>query len=123
MIVSLAVQHAWLCHRGHTVRSFPITSGRTTADSRTPTGRFRIQGRNRNSVLTLASGRQYDVKYWIPFEGSEYGFHDASWQKIPFGSPRWRTQGSHGCVHMPVRAIRQLFGWAAYGTPVIVTAR
>ncbi|MBE7189961.1 L,D-transpeptidase [Jatrophihabitans endophyticus] len=123
VVVSIAVQHAWLCHRGRTVRGFPVTTGRTTRNMRTPTGHFRIQGRNRNSILTLDSGRQYDVKFWIPFQAPDFGFHDAPWQRIPFGSPQYRRHGSHGCVHLPRHAAAFLYRWVEIGAKVIITRR
>lgn len=37
--------------------------------------------------------------------------------------PAVRTAaGSHGCVHLPVADMAWAYGWAALGTPVIVTA-
>jgi lipoprotein-anchoring transpeptidase ErfK/SrfK len=92
------------------------------ADTATPTGTFRIQGRNRDSVLTLNTGRTYQVKYWIPFQAPLFGFHDSSWQRFPYGSPKYLTDGSHGCVHMPLAAIRFLYNWAAIGTTVHIAA-
>jgi lipoprotein-anchoring transpeptidase ErfK/SrfK len=73
-------------------------------------------------VLTLNTGAAYDVKYWIPFDGPLFGFHDSSWQDFPYGSDRYRTAGSHGCVHMPLAAIRYLYNWADIGTPVRIAA-
>ena len=45
------------------------------------------------------------MKYWIPFDAPLFGFHDSSWQKMPYGSQKYRTKGSHGCIHMPLAAI------------------
>jgi lipoprotein-anchoring transpeptidase ErfK/SrfK len=86
----------------------------------TPIGRYRIQGLNRNSTLTLNTGATYDVKYWIPFNAPLFGFHDSSWQHFPYGSPKYRTHGSHGCIHMPLAAIRFFYHWADIGTPVLI---
>ena len=44
-------------------------------------------------MLTLITGEQYTVKYWIPFDAPLFGFHDSSWQKFPYGSPKYRTHG------------------------------
>jgi lipoprotein-anchoring transpeptidase ErfK/SrfK len=121
--VSLRDQHMWLCHLGTTALDTAITSGAASLpyDS-TPTGTYQIQGRNRNSVLTLNTGRQYNVKYWIPFNAPLYGFHDSSWQNFPYGSPLYKTQGSHGCVHMPLQAITFFYHWVHMGTRVIITS-
>ena len=37
---------------------------------------------------------------------------------MPYGSPKYRTKGSHGCVHMPLPAMRFLYTWAEVGTTV-----
>lgn len=122
VFVSLARQHLWMCARHAVAYSTPITSGMSGQYTETPTGTFVIQGRDRDTVLTLADGQQYDVKYWIPFQGPLFGFHDAPWQRFPFGGAQYRTDGSHGCVHMPLPAIAFLYGWAPVGTPVSIAA-
>jgi lipoprotein-anchoring transpeptidase ErfK/SrfK len=118
IIVSIARQHMWLCARHRLVRDNPVTTGMATPSTRTPTGNFHVQYRVRNTTLTLNTGATYAVRYWIPFEGPLYGFHDSSWQKFPYGSPRYKTHGSHGCVHMPLRAIAFLYRWTARPTAV-----
>jgi lipoprotein-anchoring transpeptidase ErfK/SrfK len=122
IVVSIARQHEWACSRQRTVLSTVVTTGasRRPGDA-TPRGNFAVQGLNRNTRLTTSADSSYDVKYWIPFHLGVWGFHDARWQKIPFGSPRYVTRGSHGCVHMPMRAIRWLFHWVHYGTRVHIT--
>ena len=55
----------------------------------------------------------------MPFDGG-IGFHDSSWQTFPYGSPLYTTQGSHGCVHVPVAVIATLFDWAPISTPVTI---
>jgi lipoprotein-anchoring transpeptidase ErfK/SrfK len=121
--VSIKQQHLWLCAGSRTMLSTAITSGATSLpyDS-TPLGNFLIQARNRNTVLTLNTGAQYTVKYWIPFSGPLFGFHDSPWQTFPYGSARYRTEGSHGCIHMPLKAIAYLYEWARVGASVHIRA-
>lgn len=121
-MVSIRQQHAWACAHHATVLSTAVTTGAVDrSGDATPRGTFAVQGLNRNTVLNTSAAGHYRVKYWIPFHLGVWGFHDASWQRIPFGSRRYVTRGSHGCVHMPVAAIRWLFHWVHYGTPVQVT--
>lgn len=121
VLVSIRVQHAWLCARHRTVFSTAVTTGASgRVGDATPRGRFRIQGLNRDSVLHPAGGRAFPVMYWIPFQAPLYGFHDAPWQTIPYGSPAYVTRGSHGCIHMPLGAIRFLYHWARIGTRVLI---
>jgi len=123
VLVSVPAQHAWMCDRTRVVYSAPVTTGAVDLPDRdTPTGTFRIQGKYTDQTLTLDTGVQYQVKYWIPFQGPLYGFHDSPWQKFAYGSARYRTQGSHGCVHLALPTIKFLYGWANVGTPVTITA-
>ncbi len=116
--VTLSVQHMWMCEHLRLVFSTPITSGIPGEYTSTPTGTFTVQALTRNTTLTLINGQTYDVKYWIPFQGPLFGFHDSSWQNFPFGSREYRTDGSHGCVHMPLKSIAFLYKWAAVGAKV-----
>ena len=121
VIVQVRAQHLWICDRHRTVRDSPVTTGAVDLPyDATPLGTFHVQSRDRHRTLTLLSGAQYTVEYWIPFDAPLFGFHDSSWQHLPYGSPRYRTKGSHGCVHVPLAAIRFLYGWARVGTTVSI---
>ena len=119
--VSIAAQHLWMCAGAVVARDTAVTTGLPTDDYHTPTGSYTVQALATHQTLTLLSGDQYVVDYWIPFDAPLFGFHDAAWQTFPFGSPQYRTDGSHGCVHMPLAAIAFLYGWVTVGTPVAVT--
>jgi lipoprotein-anchoring transpeptidase ErfK/SrfK len=119
VVVSIKDQQAWACAGDHAVLSTPVTTGASDRPGdATPRGSFAVQGLDRNTRLTTSADGSYDVKYWIPFHLGVWGFHDASWQRIPIGSAAYRQHGSHGCVHMPLAAIRRLFHWVHYGTVV-----
>jgi lipoprotein-anchoring transpeptidase ErfK/SrfK len=121
VIVSIKAQHLWMCARHRLVRQTPVTTGMVGQWTNTPTGNYRIQGRNRDTTLTLNTGATYAVKYWIPFDAPLFGFHDSSWQKFPYGSPKYKTDGSHGCVHMPLKSIAFLYRWVARPTAVHIS--
>lgn len=108
----------WMCAGHRMVYSTAITSGMAGPWTSTPTGDYVVQGRVRDTALTLNTGATYAVKYWIPFDGPLFGFHDSSWQHFPYGSARYRTAGSHGCVHMPLKAIAFFYRWVARPTAV-----
>ena len=123
VLVSVTSQHAWMCQRTRVVYSAAVTTGAVDLPYRdTPIGTFTIQGKYTDQTLTLDTGAQYQVKYWIPFQGPLYGFHDSPWQTFPLGSAKYRTQGSHGCVHLGIKTITFLYGWANVGTPVTIKA-
>ncbi len=121
VIVSIRRQHLWMCARHRLVRQSAVTTGIVGQYTNTPTGNYVIQDRVRDTTLTLITGATYAVHYWIPFEGPLFGFHDSSWQNFPYGSPRYKTQGSHGCVHMPLAAIAFLYRWSARPTAVHIS--
>lgn len=124
--VSVGQQHLWACTGDVLLTDSAVTTGAsaiTNVDDATPLGTSRITGKSRNTVLVGhdVNGSWNDgVKFWMPFDGG-IGFHDSSWQTFPYGSDLYKTQGSHGCVHIPVAVIATLFDWAPIGTLVTVT--
>lgn len=121
VLVSIPRQHAWFCARTHLVHESPMTSGAVDLPYRsTPTGVFHVQAKQADTTLTLLSGAQYEVRYWVTFDAPLFGFHDSSWQSFPYGSQRYRTEGSHGCVHLPLPAMAFLYRWAAVGATVTI---
>jgi lipoprotein-anchoring transpeptidase ErfK/SrfK len=118
-VVNIKRQHEWACAHHRTVLSTPVTTGASAhPGDATPHGTFAVQGIERD--VTLTSSGNHHVRYWIPFHLGTWGFHDAPWQTMPYGSRHYVTRGSHGCVHMPLSAIRALFHWVHYGTVVKV---
>ncbi|HSY16126.1 MAG TPA: L,D-transpeptidase [Jatrophihabitantaceae bacterium] len=120
VLVSISRQHAWMCAGGQQVYSTAVTTGATVDDDRTPTGSWQIQDKQTDRDL-VGPGYRDHVQYWMPFWG-DFGFHDATWQTFPFGGPQWQTEGSHGCVHLPTRAMAWLYSWARVGATVTVQA-
>lgn len=117
VLVSLRRQHAWMCQGHLQVNSSPVTTGAAAAGQATPTGSWLLENKQTDRYLTGPGYRDF-VHYWIPFDG-DFGFHDASWQATPYGSPDYRTAGSHGCVHVPLPVARWLFAWAHTGSTVV----
>jgi lipoprotein-anchoring transpeptidase ErfK/SrfK len=123
--VSIAQQHLWACTGDVLLTDSAVTTGAsalTNVHDATPTGTFRITNKIRNTVLAGhdVNGSWHDaVTYWMPFSGGD-GFHDAPWQTFPLGSPLYKTQGSHGCVHLPVAEVAALFNWGSIGTLVTI---
>lgn len=120
VIVSIAKQRLWLCAKTKLAFTSAITSG--AVGNVTPKGHYAIQRRAMNAVLSPAAGGHYPVKYWVPFIGNSYGFHNAPWQTVPFGDPAaTRYGGSHGCIRMPLDSVAHLYNWVRVGTPVDVS--
>ena len=121
LLVSISQQHLWACQGGRQVNSVPVTTGSVVDHDQTPVGSWRVQAKQRDRYLVGPGYRDY-VRYWVPFNG-DYGFHDAPWQTMPFGSKDWPQHGSHGCVHLPTPAMAWLFGWVGVGSTVVTVHR
>jgi lipoprotein-anchoring transpeptidase ErfK/SrfK len=117
ILVSISKQHLWACAQQKQVSTSAVTTGKPDGSSNTPTGSWRVVAKERDRYLTGPGYRDY-VNYWMPFSG-DFGLHDASWQTMPFGSPQYRTQGSHGCVHVPTSVMAWLYRWAVPGQTVV----
>ena len=120
-VVRISRQWARACYRHQQLRATFVTTGASALGYGTPTGTWHVNGfKRRNITLYPAAGGAYPVKYWLPYDGNVYGMHDASWQRFAYGSARYRTEGSHGCTHVPLAMMRWLYRWAAVGTRVVI---
>ena len=121
VIVSIGQQHAWVCAGARQVKDSAVTTGATASGDGTPTGTWHVQAKQTDRMLTVLSGESFHVDYWVPYDGV-YGFHDSSWQKFPYGSSQYRTDGSHGCVHFPHTIMAWLYNWVQVGATVTIRA-
>ena len=119
VIVDVSQQRARLCAHHQQILVTSVTTGASSKGDATPKGTWRIYTKVRNTVLHPAGGGAYHVHYWMPYHGA-YGMHDSPWQHFAYGSPLYKTRGSHGCVHFPAAAMTRLFAWAPVGTRVTV---
>ncbi len=125
--VSISQQHMWACTGSVLLVDGAVTTGAsalTNVHDATPIGVSHIRAKIRNTVLSGhdVNGSWNDpVAYWMPFNGGD-GFHNAPWQTFPLGSPLYKTQGSHGCVHVALDVLAEVFNWAQVGTVVDVQA-
>jgi hypothetical protein len=125
LVVSVTEQRLWACEGGDLVSVSGVTTGAYAlprVDDATPAGTWHIGTKSTDLYLSGcdADGCWHDyVHYWMSYDGP-YGFHDAPWQTVPFGSPLYATAGSHGCVHLPEREMVWVFEWAPIGTTVTV---
>lgn len=117
VLVSISRQHLWACEGQKQVNSTPVTTGETDNGDHTPLGSWRVQDKQRDRYLVGPGYRDY-VQYWMPYDG-DFGLHDASWQRMPFGSQGYKTRGSHGCVHLPTPTMAWLYTWAHVNQTVV----
>ena len=109
-------QHLFLYKKGELVLETDFVSGNMSNGCTTPTGIFGITYKTTNAVLR---GRDYvtPVNYWMPFYGN-YGMHDATWRE-EFGGDIYLTDGSHGCLNLPLDMAEAIYGYMSTGFPVV----
>ena len=115
--IDLTSQHLWVYNDGKLVEDTDFVSGKVSNGNYTPVGIYAITYKERNATLRGANYAS-KVSYWMPFNGN-VGMHDASWRSS-FGSDIYLTDGSHGCVNLPVKKAEVIFSYVEQGEPVIV---
>lgn len=115
--INLTAQHLFLYEDGELVVESDFVSGNVANGNATPTGAFGLTYKTKNAILR---GADYEtpVTYWMPFYG-DYGMHDATWRSR-FGSNIYKTNGSHGCINMPLSAAKTIYEVVEKGYPVLV---
>ena len=124
--VDIPAQHMWYVVNGAVQLETDVVTGLPTPERETPTGVYSILEMKRDKVLTgtidPSTGKpiyQTPVAYWMRVTWTGVGFHDATWNPS-FGGSRYQTNGSHGCINMPLDQAASLYGMLSTGTPVII---
>jgi lipoprotein-anchoring transpeptidase ErfK/SrfK len=131
VLVSITDQHLWACQNTTALFDSPVVTGIAAhPDTVTPTGTYHIYSMVTNTVLRGcdSTGCWNDpVHYWMPFLDNQYGaygLHDATWRTAnEFGniSPS-SSDGSQGCVELPLATAQWLFKWVSIGTTVTINS-
>ena len=121
--IDLSRQHLWYYADGQLVLDSNIVSGLMTRGRYTDSGVYTVFYKQRGATLQgrpnefgVPSYSSY-VNYWMPFNGG-IGMHDASWRGS-FGGDIYEYDGSHGCINMPYKKAKELYGYIDYKTPVV----
>lgn len=114
--IDLSNQHLYLYQKGTLVLETDFVSGNMSKGYVTPGGLYGLTYKTKNAVLR---GDDYEtpVNYWMPFNGN-IGMHDATWRNH-FGGEIYLTNGSHGCVNLPLSAAKEIYEYVSTGFPVI----
>lgn len=113
----LSNQHLYLYQNGTLVLETDFVSGNMSKSGcMTPPGVFGLTYKTTNAVLR---GDDYEtpVNYWMPFNGN-VGMHDATW-RYHFGGDIYLTNGSHGCINLPLNMAAEIYQYVSTGFPVI----
>ncbi len=115
--IDLTNQHLYLFMDGKVVLESDFVSGLATSQDRiTPPGVFGITYKTQNATLRGANYESH-VNYWMPFNGN-IGMHDATWRSS-FGGDIYLTNGSHGCINLPLSKAKEIYGYMEECFPVI----
>lgn len=113
-------QHMYYYEKGVLALESDVVTGNISRSNGSPDGLYKIVYKQRNATLigeTYAS----DVQYFMVF-AYNVGFHDASWRS-EFGEEIYKSSGSHGCINMPLKMAKKLYGMLQTGTPVVAYYR
>lgn len=115
--INLTAQHLFLYVNGQMVWESDFISGNVSKGWNTPPGIFGVTYKTRNATLR---GADYavPVAYWMPFNGN-VGMHDATY-KNDFGKNYYLTEGSHGCINLPLETAATIYSYVYANFPVIV---
>lgn len=115
--IDLTNQHLYLYKDGVLVLESLFVSGlMSDPECVTPQGVFRITYKTVNATLRGGDYAEF-VYYWMPFHGN-YGMHDATW-RTEFGGDIYLTNGSHGCINLPLENAEVIYNYMYAGYPVI----
>lgn len=114
--INLATQHLWLYKDGQLIVESDLVSGNVSAGWETPVGIYGLTYKEKDTFLT---GEDYrtPVEYWMPFNGN-IGMHDL-YRRV-YGGTEYLTNGSHGCINLPLNIASIIFENVQVGMPVIV---
>ncbi len=115
--INLTAQHLFVYKDGKLVVESDFVSGCVAKNHATPTGAFAVTYKTKDAVLR---GADYEtpVNYWMPFNG-DIGMHDLTSRRA-FGGDIYLTNGSHGCINLPLSAAKTIYETIEQGWPVLV---
>lgn len=121
--IDLQNQHMWLYKDGKLVMETPIVSG-FAGSSETIPGAYAVWSMDRNATLVgtnvqLNTSYRQPVSWWIPFDDTGQGIHDANWQGS-FGGNAYTYAGSQGCINVPPHVMADFFEEVELGMPVMI---
>lgn len=115
--VNIDEQMVYVIKDGEIDYSTECVTGSVASGHDTPTGTYYVSWKTTDWTM-----RTYDsfVNYWMPIDDSTgVGLHDATWRSS-FGGSIYRSNGSHGCINLPLDAARYIYNNTEVGIPVIV---
>lgn len=120
--VDLCHQHLWYYVNGELYLESDVVTGLDSDPSRqTPPGAFRVWSKENGRYLGTMEVQGYHtwVDYWMPIDHTGIGLHDLS--RSAYGGDIYKTNGSHGCINLPLDVASNIYQQVIVGTPVFIT--
>ena len=118
--VDYSNQHMYYYKEGKLVFESDVVTGNINRNNGSPDGVFKIAYKKSPATL-VGEGYSSDVSYFMVF-AYNVGFHDATWRGS-FGGQIYKSNGSHGCVNMPLSGAKELYQILETETPVVAYYR
>lgn len=120
VLVDIFKQHIWAFEGEEVVLESPVVTGLKDRYD-TQLGKYSVILKKQNYTMRGSYGR-VRVGYWMRFNDAyAQGLHDATWRSdATFGGDTYISNGSHGCVNLPLEFTAELYDFVEVGTPVIV---
>ena len=115
--VDMGIQKLYYYEKGELKLETDVVTGNARRRMNTPEGVNYVYSKQKNRILR-GEGYASPVKFWMPVKGA-IGIHDATWRD-EFGGDIYKTNGSHGCINLPLEVMTQLFDMVELGTPVVM---
>ena len=122
--LDMSAQTAYCFIDGEVVWSSSCVTGDVSKHRETPRGVYFIINKEREHIMRgdiQADGsREYETlaHYWMRVTWGGVGFHDGYWRDA-FGGHIYYTNGSHGCINLPLEKAAALFDIVYDGIPVV----
>lgn len=116
--VSIEQQHLYYYKNGELAYDCDVVTGLANGRRDTTKGAFYIINKATDTILRGPTWETH-VDYWMGVTFDGIGIHDATW-RYKFGGTIYKTNGSHGCINVSLKDVRELFSIVEVDTPVMI---
>lgn len=112
--IDIRRQTVWMYYNGECIVETKCVTGNLSKGYDTPLGIFHLVEKATDATLMENS----HANYWMLFYDG-CGLHDALWRS-EFGGDIYKSNGSHGCVNLPLDAAKTIYKYAEINMLIII---
>jgi hypothetical protein len=119
--VDICNQKLWYYENGELFLESDVVTGLASDEERaTPPGAYMVWSRESPRKLGTYAVQGYEtwVDYWMPVTYTGIGLHDLS--RSAYGGDIYLTNGSHGCINLPLDIAKKIYDEVTISTPVMI---